>query len=461
MSKTRAIGAVLGLALFASCDGRRDVPLPDESDLYAYSLAVAERAAARAPRSKALGVFHVGKVHERFGMEDKALEHYKEALELDANLFEAYQSTGFVLSQRKDRMAEAVEAYQQAIRCSPGTPGSLSRLGLVLMHMNRLDEALHAVDEEIRGNTADENTHYYKGQTLVLLGRQEEAAASFAEAVKIAPEMREAHYALSQSLRALGRTGPAEEAEKKFKELKAKEDAALAANSAVTNNREEHLSHASKAWMDAAALFTSESALVRGDRALMAELQREYFAALREAKRLAPKDLEPRRVLIENLQRFGDWAGAARECSEALTIAPREPGFAPPAVQLAMKTVDSVPKDAPPAHEALLFALKLLEQAIGAKPDSSEAHREAARVLLFRMQADPASVPKALFHAQSAVKILPTAGNYDVLALAYFRARQPDMALRTLEEGVSKNPNDPTLKDRLEKFRQQMQDNGR
>lgn len=454
------LSLVLPLLLAVACDHHRNAPLPPATNLKVYSIAVAERALALAPRSRALGLFHLGKAHERFGEEDRALELYGQAIELNGHMFEPYQALGFILAQRKDRMPEAIEAYQQALRCAPTMPGTLSRLGLVFQHMNRLDDALLSLTEEIRGGTANEDTYFYKGQTLALQGLHAEAVKSFEEAVKLAPDRREAHYALSQSLRALGQDAPAAEAEKKFKELKAREDAATASRPAVSSNQEEQAAHAAKTWLDAAALLAAESALIRDQRTLLRELQGEYFAAVREAKRIAPTDPEPRRVLIEGLEGFGDLNAAAQECSEALTVLPGEVGFAPRALELAMKLVEALGKDAPGSkQEPVLFALKLVEQAIAASPDYADAHREAARIIFFRLSDRQDMMAKAVQYALTAVKLAPTAMNYDVLALAYFRVQRQDLALKALEEGVQRNPGDASLKERLEKFRQQFQGN--
>jgi tetratricopeptide (TPR) repeat protein len=211
--------------------------------------------------------------------------------------------------------------------------------------------------------------------------------------------------------------------------------------------------------MDAAALLAAEASLLAGDKSRLPELQRQYFAALKEAKRLNPKNLESRRILIDNLKRFGDWTGAARECGETLSQFPQEAGFAPTALELGLKLVELAGKNAGASQDGVLQGYRLVEQALTAKPDYADAHREAARIILFRLGERRELLPKALEHAQAAVRWSPQPANYDILAGVYFRAGQPDLAQKSLEEGLVRHPGDATLKDRLDRFRQSRQGN--
>ncbi|MEM7232997.1 MAG: hypothetical protein AAF517_12510, partial [Planctomycetota bacterium] len=84
-----SLAVLLGIAgLLGSCEPAPkpvdpDAPLPPETDLYVYSLAVAQRARARVGQENGLAAYHEGKVHERFGAEDKALKLYEESAKLD------------------------------------------------------------------------------------------------------------------------------------------------------------------------------------------------------------------------------------------------------------------------------------------------------------------------------------------------------------------------------------------
>ncbi|MBN1444203.1 MAG: tetratricopeptide repeat protein, partial [Planctomycetes bacterium] len=102
------------------------------------------------------------------------------------NAFDAYRDIGFILSQRSDRMDEAVEAYRQAIRCDPAQSGIWTRIGLIFIHQSRLEEAVEALRNEIAGGGASENTYCSLGMAYQLQERHEEAVESFSRA----PELR-------------------------------------------------------------------------------------------------------------------------------------------------------------------------------------------------------------------------------------------------------------------------------
>jgi tetratricopeptide (TPR) repeat protein len=448
------IGAILVLlALGAGCDSGELGGLPPESDLFAYSLAVASRAQRLAPSVPALGVFNLGKVNERFGHEDRALELYADASQADPNFAEPFRSTGYILSQMKDRMSEAIESYQHALRCDPTIAGVLSRIALVFTHMGRLDDALLAINEEIRGGTANEDTYYNKGLVLALKNQHEEAVTAFREALRLAPGMRSSYYALGQSLRALGKNAEAEEADGKFRELKRAEDARQSVEDARagSSNRQDLMRHAARTWLDAADLLAAESAAARNDRARLSALQTNYVTALNEACRLDPKNLEAWRLRIDYQMKAGNLQAATEACEAAAKAAPGESALAAMIFPVAGRYLEAQ-NGIPASADAVNAALRILELTLVARPDHPDAHREIAKVYLFRLRGRADVLPRALEHARAAVRAEGSAPNYDTLAYAFLQSGRPDLARGALEEGLQKNRDDPTLKDRLQKF---------
>ncbi|HVR75373.1 MAG TPA: hypothetical protein VMT52_13640, partial [Planctomycetota bacterium] len=76
-SRAFSLLAALLLGACAGCGPSLEDPLPPESDLHAYSVAVVERARRLAVIPGAKPAFYLGRVHERFGSEDRALALYR------------------------------------------------------------------------------------------------------------------------------------------------------------------------------------------------------------------------------------------------------------------------------------------------------------------------------------------------------------------------------------------------
>jgi tetratricopeptide (TPR) repeat protein len=449
------LGVIAPWLLLAGCGPPADAPLPPETDLYAYSLAVAERARRLSDPGGAKSLFHVGRVHERFGLEDKALEVFRRVTESDPELTGPYLRTGFILAQRKDRMSEAVDAYNQALRTDPRSPGVYTRLGLVFTHQGRLEDAARAFEEEIRMGTANEDTYYNLGQALSLQSMHEKAIEAYQEAGRVAPGMRSAFYSLAQSLRALGRLDEEKAALDRFRELKQEEDKAAAHRDAGGEDRAGQLQYAAETWMDAAEIF-SDAVTREKDPAEKQRNRQEFQRAVEEAIRLAPTFVEPRKVIVDYWRSVNDMGKAVRACEEGLKAIPGDPSLAQAAHGLAGTCIDSARGAESPAGWVDL-AERLLRATIASVPTMPDAHRELARLILFWRKDRADLVPEAFAEAQTALQLNQGPENYDVLAFAYHRTGRADLAVRTLLEGLERHPDNETLKQRVEKLKERGQ----
>jgi tetratricopeptide (TPR) repeat protein len=447
---------VLGI-LASACDGSSspaasssmDAPLPTEDDLYAYSVAVAERAHAAVTRSRAVGLYHIGKVHERFGLEDRALEYYARAVEADANFALPHRDSGFILSQRKDRIAEAIEHYQLAIIADDRLSSIYTRIGMLLVHLDRVDEAVTALRHEIERKTDDEVTWLALGQAQALKGDHVAAVTSFRGALERRHEMREALYGLGRSLRALDRGDEAKSVEEKFREIKAKEDALELETRAKKDNRDDQRRFAARTWQDAANLFLHEG---RGsDADTTAAFEARAVDAHRQAIRFDPALAASYEFLIEHHRRHAELPSAVEVARRSVEAIPGSPmlrfELALLLDQVAPRTPAGTP--APEISEALAH----LDAAIAISPEFAPALGESARIILFRSRL-PQLVPVALERAERALSITaaPQALNYDLIAWANVLLNRRDRALEVLRAGVERFPDDTGLRTRLSKL---------
>ncbi len=445
-SRSRALVAGLILSVPLGCGPSVDDPLPPKDDLYVYSLAVATKAALRVgetPRSR----YHFGLVHERFGIEEEALLAFREAVERDPGLAIAYRKIGFLLSQRKNQMNEAVAAYEQALRVAPRMGGIRTRIGLILLHQDRALDAVRIFEEEERNESANPETFYSLGQAYGSLGDHEKAVSAYRKAIAEDSAMRSAHYGLARSLRVLGRTEEAEKAMTEFRSIKDEDYRAVSEAPAVKDDRPTRLRAAAATWRDAADLFLGEAGATR-DAALAGEFTRHAHAALREALALDESDPEVWEMLSAMLHRD-------RRLTDALAVTTRaaeklpDDGTWPYRSALLELELARAGDDAPRRVQS---ALDLLLEAVRRSPNFHEAHFQIARVLFFDLPND-GRVNLALEHAERAVKISPEEKYFDVLALAYVRTRRPDLAEKTLADGVARHPASEMLKFRLAEFR--------
>ena len=453
MLRKLGIPAVLAAALLAlplpGCGPSPDDPLPPETDLYAYSMAVASRVGLILPAQSVRSRFLEGRVHERFGLDEKALEVYAEVVKKDPGFADAYQRMGYILSQKKDRMHQAIEAYQNVLRTKPGSAGVYSRLGLVFMHLGRFEDAHRALDEEIRAGTGDGETHYFKGQVYALEGKHADAVESYRKTLESSPEHRSALYGLAQSLRVLGKTEEEKKALEKFQDVKRREDeAARAAAASRTDGADrEKRRFASETWLDAADIYLTGASQTKDARERSGLLGR-FLEGVEASIRLDPRNPESHQILMAHFRQMGDAERAVIACEAGIQAIPNDPDLAQAAYELAGGIID----DEKTRTRADL-AYRALSAAVASAPHHADAHRELARLILFKLE-KPELIGKAIEHARRAVEIRPEPPSYDVLAYALFRAGRAGEAAAVLEEGIRRNPEDETLRDRLRRFQE-------
>jgi len=442
-----------GLALTAGCGPSADDPLPSEDDLLVYSLAVAEKVRLQLPEGRYVPVYHVGRVYQRFGLEEKALEHFRRAVELRPNAPEPLRETGFILSQRKDRMEEAVAAYRQSLAGDPTQSGIHTRVGLLYIYMRRFEDAVVDLEAELAGGGANDLTHYNLGLAYQELKRNEEAIEHFDLA---AEGMQNALYGKYNSLKALGRMDEAKATMERFRARKKKGDAAGMERDleAKKSNHDVQLRNTGETWLDAATAYVQE-AHGAADHATRLTYMNKAVHACREALRFDNRQIESWDFLIDHYGQRGMHA----ECHDVLVRAIEVfPSHAVWRYRLAMEFLRRAPKDRPTQPSADADAsIAQLEKAIELAPRFHEAHLLMSRAIL-HFKRRPELLTKALEHALVAFELSEerTAENYDILAMAQHFAGERRDAYETLRTGVRVFPDDPGLTTRLSQYQKMM-----
>ncbi len=138
-------------------------------------------------------------LHRR-GMLTEAERHYREALRLQPENFDALHLCGIICLQT-GRAAHAEALFRAALNIRPAHAEALANLGSALLVQSRPEQALHAYDKALEVSPAFAGLWGNRGVVLQLLGRHEEAAQSFERLVDLSPDADFARGNLFQARR--------------------------------------------------------------------------------------------------------------------------------------------------------------------------------------------------------------------------------------------------------------------
>jgi len=127
------------------------------------------------------------------GDDPGALDCADRAIGLRTTFGEAHNNRGNALN-RLGRQAEALEAFEAALRVLPGDAEVLVNIGNVLRDLGQAAASLGYLDRAIAIDPAIAEAHFNRGNALQDLGRHAEAIASFGEALRLDPDHVDAHW---------------------------------------------------------------------------------------------------------------------------------------------------------------------------------------------------------------------------------------------------------------------------
>ena len=139
--------------------------------------------------------FHLGRIYFRQDRLDRAIWHFRRAVQLDPNFGLGHYGWGALLHSR-GRLEEAIEAYQQAYRCAPHLVVVLNDLGLAYHQAGRVEEALATYQKALalRPDLALSSSNL--GALYAAQGKPEEAVAHYKAALELDPELMGTQKAL-------------------------------------------------------------------------------------------------------------------------------------------------------------------------------------------------------------------------------------------------------------------------
>ena len=150
-----------------------------EGDPAADSLHVVERAEKVEPRNDARDWFEKGLALEEEDTE-AALHAYAHAIKADAELLDAHLNRGRLLHQA-GRLAEAEQAYSDALSACGAEPLLLFNLGVLLEDMGRKPDAVEAYRAALDGDPTLADGHYNLALVYESLAQPQEAIRHMAQ----------------------------------------------------------------------------------------------------------------------------------------------------------------------------------------------------------------------------------------------------------------------------------------
>jgi tetratricopeptide (TPR) repeat protein len=135
---------------------------------------------------------------------DEAVEQYDQALRINPDYTEAHYNLGVALGQL-GKIDEAIEQYKQALRINPDYAEAHDNLGTALRQLGKIDEAIEQYKQALRIMPDFAMAHYNLGNALRQAGKIDDAIAHYQQALRIEPDFADAHNNLGTALGRVGR----------------------------------------------------------------------------------------------------------------------------------------------------------------------------------------------------------------------------------------------------------------
>jgi tetratricopeptide (TPR) repeat protein len=141
-----------------------------------------------APGVMAQSLVLLSSAQERAGDFKGAEESLRKILATDPSNATALNNLGYFLTERGERLPEALDMIRRASRAEPTNASFLDSLGWVYFKMGQLDEAERNLSEASRRNPRSATIHEHLGDLFERRGKAEQARAAWRKALSLSTE---------------------------------------------------------------------------------------------------------------------------------------------------------------------------------------------------------------------------------------------------------------------------------
>ena len=163
----------------------------DDFSLYPHAIRVTE--------NNDMAHNNLGTTYYNKGDLDRAMRHYRVAVEINPQKSGTYYNMGNVLADQ-GHFQEAMDQYAKALQFQPSNVAAHNDFGNVLMLQGRYDKAIEHLQEAIRIAPDYAKSHGLLGHIFAEQGKRQEAIKHYKMALQINPKLVDVHYNLGTLL---------------------------------------------------------------------------------------------------------------------------------------------------------------------------------------------------------------------------------------------------------------------
>jgi tetratricopeptide (TPR) repeat protein len=145
-------------------------------------------ASAEDPAQTTNALLMLSSAQERAGDTRGAEETLRQVLAKDSNNATALNNLGYFLTEHDQKLEEARDMIERALRAEPQNPSFLDSFGWAYYKLGRLKEAERYLSDAARRNPTSATIQEHLGDLFKKLGQQEKAQASWRKALSLAAE---------------------------------------------------------------------------------------------------------------------------------------------------------------------------------------------------------------------------------------------------------------------------------
>jgi tetratricopeptide (TPR) repeat protein len=127
------------------------------------------------------------------GRKDDAIAHFRRAIVLKPDYFEALWALGQSLHER-DELDESAACYRAVLKVQPGHADAYNNLGIVLADQGKIDEAINHYQQALTAKPDFADAYYNLGNALLAKGRIANAITYYRWALAVRPQFAEVHH---------------------------------------------------------------------------------------------------------------------------------------------------------------------------------------------------------------------------------------------------------------------------